>query len=123
MIALLLVTLGSAVGAPLRYVLDREIQTRHERVFPFGTLAINVSGSLALGLLVGAAASGGVSQLAVDAIGIGVIGAYTTFSTFSWETLRMVEEGSFMQATANIVVSVGGGLAAAALGFGLATLG
>ena len=123
MTALLLVMLGSIAGAPLRYVVDREIQTRHERVFPFGTLAINMSGSLALGVLVGAAQSGGVSQLAVDAVGAGVIGSYTTFSTFSWETLRMIEEGSVWQATANVVVSVGGGLASAALGFWVATLG
>jgi CrcB protein len=121
--ALLLVTLGSVVGAPLRYVVDREIQTRHERVFPLGTLAVNVSGSLALGLLVGVAGRGGVSQLAVDALGTGIIGSYTTFSTFSWETLQMIEEGSVWQASANVVVSVGGGLAAAAIGFWLATLG
>jgi fluoride exporter len=121
--SLLLVMLGSAVGAPLRYVVDREIQTRHERVFPLGTLAINVTGSFALGLLVGSAAAGGVSRLAVDAVGIGVLGSYTTFSTFSWETLRMLEEGSLWQATANVAVSVSGGLAAAALGYWLATLG
>jgi CrcB protein len=121
--ALLLVTLGSVVGAPLRYVVDREIQTRHERVFPLGTLAVNLSGSLALGLLVGAAGRGGVSPLAVDAIGTGAIGSYTTFSTFSWETLQMIEEGSVWQASANVVASVGGGLAGAALGFWLANLG
>jgi CrcB protein len=121
--ALLLVTLGSVVGAPLRYVVDREIQMRQERVFPLGTLAVNVSGSLALGVLVGAAGRGGVSQLAVDALGTGVIGSYTTFSTFSWETLQMIDEGSVWQASANVVVSVGGGLAAAAIGFWLATLG
>ena len=123
MTALLLVTLGSVVGAPLRYVVDREIQTRHERVFPLGTLAINLSGSLALGLLVGAADRGGVSQLAVDAVGTGVIGSYTTFSTFTWETLQMIDEGSVWQASANVVLSVGGGLAAAAVGFWIATLG
>jgi CrcB protein len=121
--ALLLVMLGSVAGAPLRYVVDREIQTRHERVFPFGTLVINLSGSLALGLLVGAAAARGVSDLAVDAVGTGVIGSYTTFSTFSWETLQMIEEGSFWQAAANVLVSGGGGLAATALGFWLASLG
>jgi CrcB protein len=123
MAGLLLVCLGSVIGAPLRYVIDRAIQSRHERVFPFGTLAVNLTGSLALGVVVGAAARGGLSDLAVDALGTGLIGSYTTFSTFSWETLRMIEEGSFGQASANIVVSVGAGLGAAALGFWLATLG
>jgi CrcB protein len=120
--ALLLVMLGSAVGAPLRYVVDREIQTRHERVFPLGTLVVNVSGSFALGLLVGAAHAGGASDLAVKAVGTGAIGAFTTFSTFSWETLQMLEEGSVWQATANVAVSVSAGLAAAAAGFWLPTL-
>jgi len=121
--ALLLVALGSAVGAPLRYVIDREIQMRHERVFPFGTLVVNVSGSFALGLLVSAAIRGGASDLAVDAIGTGLIGSYTTFSTFSWETLRMLEEGSTWQASVNVAASVGIGLGAAAVGFWLASLG
>jgi CrcB protein len=121
--ALLLVALGSAFGAPLRYVVDREIQTRHERVFPLGTLVVNVSGSFALGLLMGAADRGGASRLAVDALGAGVLGSYTTFSTFSWETLRMLEEGSAWQAAVNVVASVAAGLGAAAAGFGLTGLG
>jgi fluoride exporter len=123
MLALLLVCLGSVVGAPLRYVVDREVQGRHELVFPFGTLVVNLSGALALGLIVGGAARGGMSTLAVDALGTGLIGSYTTFSTFSWETLRMVGEGSLWHAGANVVVSVGGGVAAAALGVWATTLG
>ena len=123
MAGLLLVCLGSMVGAPLRYIVDREIQDRHERVFPFGTLVVNLTGAFALGLVVGAAARGGLSALAVDAVGTGLIGSYTTFSTFSWETLRMVEERSYWQAGANVLVSVSAGLGVAALGFWLVTLG
>ena len=123
MAALVLVCLGSAVGAPLRYVVDREIQSRHERVFPFGTLVVNLTGALALGLVVGGAARGGVSALAVDALGTGLIGSYTTFSTLSWETLQMIEEGSLWSAGVNLVASVGGGLAAAAVGVWATTLG
>lgn len=123
MTALILVAVGSAVGGPLRYVIDREIQMRHERVFPLGTLAINVTGSLALGLLMGGADRGGVSDLAIDAIGAGLLGSYTTFSTFSWETLRMLEEGSVWQAAVNVLTNVGAGWAAAALGFWAAGLG
>jgi CrcB protein len=123
MAALLLVCLGSVVGAPLRYVVDREVQSRHERVFPFGTLVVNLSGALALGAVVGAAARGGLSPLAVDALGAGLLGSYTTFSTFTWETLQMIDEGSAWHACANVAASVLGGLGAAVLGVWLTTLG
>jgi fluoride exporter len=123
MTPLVLVAVGSMIGAVLRYLLDREIQRRRERVFPLGTLVVNVSGSLALGLVVGVASSGGMSALQMDALGTGLIGAYTTFSTFTWETLRMLEEGSFVRAAANVVGGVGGGLAAVAIGFWVTTLG
>lgn len=113
MTALVLVVLGSAIGAPLRYVVDREIQSRHERIFPFGTLAINVFGSFCLGILVGAGDDLGVSPLVVTALGTGVLGAFTTFSTFIWETLRMLEERSYLSAASNIIFSIGAGLLAA----------
>lgn len=119
MTALVLVVLGSAIGAPLRYVVDRMVQSRHERVFPYGTLVINVVGSFCLGLLVGAADELGLSALAVTAIGTGVLGAFTTFSTFIWESLRMIEERSYLSALANMVVSIGAGLLAAYLGLRL----
>jgi fluoride exporter len=120
---LVLVAVGSMIGAPLRYLLDRAIQSQHERVFPFGTLVVNLSGSLALGIVLGLSASGGLSPAAVDAVGTGVIGAYTTFSTFSWETVRMLEEKSLLHATCNVAAAFGGGVAAAALGFWAMTIG
>ena len=120
MTALVLVVLGSAIGAPLRYVVDREVQSRHERVFPFGTMAINIVGSFLLGVLVGAADDLGWSSLAVASLGTGVLGAFTTFSTFIWETLRMLEERSYFAASANMVVSIGAGLLAAYLGVWIA---
>lgn len=117
--AVLLVMLGSSAGASLRYVVDREIQSRHERVFPFGTLTINVVGSFCLGLVAGAAAELGLSELAATALGVGVLGGFTTFSTYIWETLRMVEERSYFVAVTNVVVSIGAGLVAVYAGYAL----
>ena len=109
---LLLVALGAAVGAPLRYLADRAVQARHDSVFPWGTLAVNVSGSLVLGFLVGLPASGPVATL----VGTGFCGALTTYSTFSYETMRLTQEGAWFYALANVVASVVAGLGAAAVG-------
>jgi CrcB protein len=117
--ALVLVVLGSALGAPLRYVIDREVQSRHERIFPFGTMAINVVGSFCLGLVVGAGDELGLSPLAVTALGTGLLGAFTTFSTFIWETLRMLEERSHWSAFFNVFASIGAGLLAAYAGLAI----
>lgn len=113
---ILLVALGAAIGAPLRYLTDRTIQARHDSVFPWGTLTANVAGSLLLGFLVGLPAAPAVTALC----GTGFCGALTTYSTFSYETLRLVRDGARFYAWANIVVSVVGGLGAAAIGLVLA---
>lgn len=109
----LYVALGAAVGAPLRYVVDRLVQRRRESVFPWGTMTVNVVGSFALGMLVSAGVSGGVGAL----VGMGICGAFTTYSTFSYETLRLIEDGARPLALANVVGSVVAGVAAAALGW------
>jgi CrcB protein len=114
---LLFVALGAAVGAPLRYLADRAVQTRHESVFPWGTLAVNVLGSLLLGFLIGLPAGHAVSAL----LGTGFCGALTTYSTFGYETLRLAQTGRRWQAVANVVVSTLAGLGAAYLGVLLAT--
>jgi CrcB protein len=88
-------------------------------VFPWGTFAINVSGSFLLGVLTGAALYHGLGPLPKTALGTGFCGAYTTFSTFSYETVRLVEEGSVLAASANMVASVVVGLVAAAAGIAL----
>ncbi len=110
------VALGSALGAPARYLLDRLIQSRHERVFPWGTWAINISGCFALGLLVGLAQGHVVDARLMNAAATGFLGSYTTFSTFTWETMRLVEDGAFVEALLNITVSAVLGVAAAAGG-------
>ena len=113
---LFLVIAGAAVGAPLRYLSDRAIQTRHDTVFPWGTFTVNVIGSLMLGILAGAATAGGASPQVQLALGTGFCGALTTYSTFSYETLRLLEDDARLFAAANVVASIVAGLGAAFLG-------
>lgn len=116
------VVVGSAVGAPVRYLLDQLISARHERLFPWGTFVINVSGSFLLGLLVSAAAHGGVDRWLLAAAGTGFLGSYTTFSTYTWETMRLVEDGAVLVACLNLVGSVAAGVVAAAAGLAVGGL-
>ncbi|MGI5492976.1 fluoride efflux transporter CrcB [Microtetraspora malaysiensis] len=113
---LLLVFLGGAVGAPTRYLMDRLVQRWHDTVFPWGTFVVNVTGSFILGLLTGLQPGPFVATLA----GSGFCGALTTFSTFGFETMRLIEEGSFAEAALNVVGSLLLGVLAAAAGYGLA---
>jgi CrcB protein len=113
---LFLVIAGAAVGAPLRYLSDRAIQTRHDTVFPWGTFTVNVLGSLMLGIIAGAVAAGGASPQVQLALGTGFCGALTTYSTFSYETLRLLEDDARLFAAANVVASIVAGLGAAFLG-------
>jgi CrcB protein len=121
-VTLLLVFLGGIVGAPTRYLIDRLVQRLHDSVFPWGTLAINVSGSLVLGLLLGARDDLGLPAAMVTLLGTGFCGAFTTFSTFGFETVRLLEEGSVLEAGLNALGSLVLGLLAAAAGFALAAL-
>ena len=114
--SLLLVVTGAAIGAPLRYLSDRAIQARHDTVFPWGTFAVNVLGSLVLGIITGAVTAGVASPAVQLALGTGLCGALTTYSTFSYETLRLLEDDARFFAAANIVASIVAGLGAAFLG-------
>ncbi|WP_405577447.1 fluoride efflux transporter CrcB [Streptomyces sp. NBC_01092] len=116
----LLVVAGALVGAPLRYLTDRAVQSRHDSVFPWGTFLVNVTGCLILGLLTGAAASGAASSHLQLLLGTGLCGALTTYSTFSYETLRLTGTGAGLYAVGNVVGSVSVGLGAAFLGVSVA---
>ena len=88
--------------------------------FPWGTLAVNVAGSLVLGFLLGASlARTGAAPAARAFWGIGILGAFTTFSTFSYETVALLQVGDWKAAAANVALNVGLGLAAVVLGLRL----
>jgi CrcB protein len=112
----LLVALGAAIGAPLRFLTDRAIQSRHDSVFPWGTLTVNVVGSFVLGLLAGLPVSAPVAAL----LGTGFCGALTTYSTFSFETLRLAQTGARFYAAMNVVASIVAGFGAASVGLVIA---
>ena len=115
-----LVFLGATFGAPLRYLLDRYLQRRHPGEFPWGTFVVNATGCLVLGALAGSAAQfpGWIFTLG----GAGFCGAFTTFSTFGYETVRLMERDLLGLALVNIAGSVTVGLAGCITGFWLARL-
>jgi CrcB protein len=113
----LFVCLGAALGAPARYLTDRAIQSRHDTLFPWGTLAVNVAGSLIFGVLVGAATHLQVPPALLAGLGTGFCGALTTYSTFGYETIRLAEDGARLFAALNVAASLTAGYGAAALGY------
>jgi CrcB protein len=93
----LLVLIGGALGAPVRYVVDLMVQSRHDSVLPWGTFVVNAVGSLVLGATAGAVAAAGGPHWLLTLVGTGICGALTTFSTFSFETVRLAERGRWGQ--------------------------
>lgn len=100
------------LGAMARFVVDRAVARRASGPFPIGTLTVNISGALLLGLVTGLTLSRGAALL----VGTALLGAYTTFSTWMLETQRLAEERRIRPAVANIVLPLVLGLAAAAAG-------
>ena len=113
---------AAAVGAPARFLVDGWIEDHVGDDFPWGTLVVNLTGCFALGVLTGLARSHGLPSTPRTIIGTGGLGAYTTFSTFTFETVRLVEEGELTFAVRNVAASVLLGLAAAALGIAAVSL-
>ena len=118
MTAYLLVAAGAVVGAPARYLTDRFVQGKIAGVLPWGTFTVNIIGSFLLGLVTGLAPVGSSAQVLV---GTGFCGALTTYSTFSFEPVRLAETGHRRAAVLNAAGSVLLGLAAAAVGFAIGT--
>ncbi len=106
------VVLIGGAGSVARFLVDGLVSSAADRDFPFGTLAVNISGAVILGLLTGLALSHEAALLA----GTAAVGSYTTFSTWMLETQRMTEERKWVAAIANVAVSLVLGVAAAALG-------
>ena len=102
------VGLVGGVGATARFALDGAISARAGRAFPYGTLAVNIVGAFALGVIVGAAVSGNGYRL----VATGLIGAFTTFSTWAFESHRLGEDGELGLAVLNFAVSLIAGVCA-----------
>jgi CrcB protein len=101
-----LVFVGAMAGAPLRYLVSRAFP------MPWGTFVVNVTGSFVLGIMAGAASGSPAYAL----VGTGFCGALTTYSTFSYETLQLIERKDYRTAALNLGLSVMAGLGGAALG-------
>ena len=105
--------IAGALGALARYGLDGVVSRRLPTSFPWGTFVVNISGALVLGFLITLM----TEQLTTSpwlrsALTIGFLGAYTTFSTFAFETMRLAEDGAVLLAAVNVLASVGAGLLA-----------
>jgi CrcB protein len=105
-VTVVLVLVGAAIGAPARYLIDVLVQSRHGSLLPWGTLVVNAVGSLVLGGTAGFVDASGQHGWLLALVGTGFCGALTTFSTFSFETLRLLEENAFVHAAANVVLSI-----------------
>jgi len=120
-VKLLLIALFGAVGTLARYGLQGLVQIRMGSVFPYGTLLVNLSGCFLLGL---------IGQLTLNrmlvssdvrvAIAVGFFGGYTTFSSFGWETAKMLEDGEWLRAATYVVASLVAGLLLSVTGIHLA---
>jgi CrcB protein len=112
----LVVGLAGGAGAVARYLADGAVQDRTAGPFPFGTFTINIVGSLVLGLVAGVVLRHGGPGALGSIVGTGFCGGLTTWSTASWETVRLAEAGEVATAIGFTVANLAASLAAAALG-------
>lgn len=114
---LLLVMLGGALGSGARYLTGRAALAWAGPSFPWGTLAVNLVGGFAMGVLAAALIrTGHASGAAWYLLGAGVLGGFTTFSAFSLETVQLIERGDWLPALGYVLASVIGSVAALAIG-------
>jgi fluoride exporter len=116
---LLLVMTGGAAGAGARHLAGRWTLQAFGPGYPWGTLAVNVTGGLLMGLLVGTLARTGGSEGARLLLGVGVLGGFTTFSAFSLDAVQMIERGALLAAVGYVAASVIGAIAALVAGLAL----
>lgn len=116
------VAIGGAVGSVLRYGTGGVIQRWNGSDWPMGTLTVNILGSFVIGFLAQLILARGImSPQARLFVMVGLLGGFTTFSTFSLETLRLVQQGGWFPAAVNVIFSVTGGLIAAWAGFSISS--
>jgi CrcB protein len=113
---------AAAIGAPARYIIDGLVHDHTDSDFPWGTLVVNVSGCFVLGIITGFGLYHDLGATPRTVVGTGAMGAYTTFSTFTYETVRLAEEGAMNKALRNVAASLALGLAAASAGLALTAL-
>jgi CrcB protein len=118
-----LVAVGAAVGAPARWFVDQAVSRRHASALPWGTFTVNTGGSFLLGLLLGLADAGAVGPAAVVLLGTGFCGAFTTVSTWAYESVALAEEGSGPLAVLTVVGGVLVGVLVAVAGWALGAAG
>ena len=119
MITVLLVFVGGAMGAPLRYLTDRWVQIHHVLRFPLGTLIVNLVGCFVAGVVAGGVAQAGWSGDVQALLGTGLCGGLTTYSTFSVETIELLQSKLTIRAVSYVLTSVGLGVGLAALGWAI----
>lgn len=102
----LAVGIAGGLGAALRFLFARAVQRRLGGVFPFGTLVVNASGSFLLALVADLAAAGACAPGWATVLGVGLAGGYTTYSTFNYETLRLLEDRALLLAVVNVVATL-----------------
>jgi CrcB protein len=111
------IVMGAAIGAPLRYFLSTRIQDASDGSFPLHTLIVNLTGCFAIGVLATLAEERDMfSREARLFLLVGLLGSYTTFSTFGWETLALLRNDQVLQAAEYVVLSSVGGLLAVGAG-------
>ena len=120
--AYLWVALGGATGAAARFAVAQWMSSRWGWTFPWGTFAVNVTGSLAIGLVMTLLIARGADPMYRLLLVTGFLGGYTTFSAFSFEALTLLEARRWDAAALYVIGSVGLGLLATALGLGLGRL-
>jgi CrcB protein len=111
---------AAAVGASARYLIDGFVQDHTEGAFPWGTFVVNATGCFVLGTITGLGMYHGLDSTTRTVLGSGGMGAYTTFSTFTFETVRLAEDGAINEACRNAAGSFAIGLAAASAGLAVA---
>jgi CrcB protein len=123
-VTVLAIMLAGATGAVLRFVIDAAVKHRRTMTFPWATIFINVTGSLLLGILAGLVIFDGAPNSLQQIVGTGFCGGYTTFSTASFETVRLAQQRHSVKALANAVgsllASVGACIAGLALAWAMA---